>query len=196
VLGLADSGLDTLSCFFSDESEPVPFDTLSTRHRKIASYHTYIDALDAEGHGTLAAGAALGACASKKNRASTAFNGIAPGAKIAFLDIGRGSNTADDPAVIRPPSDVDANLFSVLYSDGARVMSMSWGINSNDYETYSRLLDKFMWEHPEALVVVAGGNDGERGFSSMYAPAVAKNCLAVGASLNDAASWDELLVGK
>lgn len=73
---------------------------------------------------------------------------------------------------------------------------MSWGVDTNQYGTYSRLLDKFMWEHPEALVVVAAGNDGEDGFSTAYSPSVAKNCISVGASLNDAASWDEFIVGE
>lgn len=74
-------------------------------------------------------------------------------------------------------------------------MSLSWGVASNEYTSYARSVDRFMWDHPEAVVVVAAGNDGVSGFSTIYSPTVAKNCLSVGASLNDAVSWDEFLVG-
>ncbi len=43
--------------------------------------------------------------------------------------------------------------------------------------------------HPDALVIFSAGNSGTMGPRSVMAPATNKNGLAVGASLNSAASW-------
>lgn len=117
VVGIADSGLDVHSCFFFDKKEDIPFDTFSSTHRKVVSYHTTVDNADAEGHGTLVSGSAAGSCVSQKHRSLAVHHGLAKDAKIAFMDIGQGSGDTGSPVVIRPPGDLDINLFSVLYDD-------------------------------------------------------------------------------
>jgi len=41
-------------------------------------------------------------------------------------------------------------------------------------------------------VVVAAGNAGDEGYFSIGAPATAKNCLAVGASMSSKQSWEQV----
>jgi hypothetical protein len=48
------------------------------------------------------------------------YQGAAYDAKISFIDIGKGRS-----ADVSPPTNYFAGLFSILYSSGARVMSMS-----------------------------------------------------------------------
>jgi hypothetical protein len=61
---------------------------------------------------------------------------------------------------------------------------------SSDFTCWSRNVDIFMWDHPDALVLVAGGNTGSDGLGSIGSPATCKNGVAVGASLNSEASWE------
>jgi serine protease AprX len=48
-----------------------------------------------------------------------------------------------------------------------------------------------MWNHPDALVFFAAGNDGELGPGTVGSPATNKNGLAVGATLNSRESFQE-----
>lgn len=47
-----------------------------------------------------------------------------------------------------------------------------------------------MWDHPNTVVLIAAGNDGDSGSNSVGSPATCKNGIAVGASLNDETSWN------
>ena len=51
-------------------------------------------------------------------------------------------------------------------------------------------VDAFVYEHPDMLVLIAAGNSGEDGVFSVGSPATCKNCIAVGASQNDAAAYN------
>jgi hypothetical protein len=202
ILGIADTGLDGDSCFFSDPDVPVPFDTVDHTHRKIVMYDTYADNEDANEHGTLVCGCAAGYCLDPKDNAYQ-YNGLAYEAKIAFVDIG----TASSEFLVLPSNHYNG-IYLPLYDAGARVMSMSWGDTSNSYTTSSRLdsllhpplcphlsvrcrsIDQFMWDHPESLILIAAGNDGESGYNTVGSPATSKNGIAVGASLNDETSWN------
>jgi serine protease AprX len=53
-----------------------------------------------------------------------------------------------------------------------------------------------MWNNPDAVVLVAGGNSGESGAGSIGSPATNKNGVAVGASLNSEASWESFGISK
>ena len=64
---------------------------------------------------------------------------------------------------------------------GARVHSDSWGTSA--YDAYAYDVDLFAWYYQNFLPVFAAGNFGyEEVDSTISSPAVAKNCLAVGAS--------------
>ena len=83
------------------------------------------------------------------------------------------------------------DLFEPVYDDGVRVHSNSWGHPVASYDQLARSLDQFVWNHPDMVITVAGGNDGIDNdkdgvidLSSLLSPAVAKNCITVGASEN------------
>ncbi|MFZ4664108.1 MAG: S8 family serine peptidase, partial [Caldilineaceae bacterium] len=84
-------------------------------------------------------------------------------------------------------------LFQPAYDQGARIHSDSWGGGDPGvYDQQCLDLDHFVWMHKDFLVVVAAGNDGVdisppgSGIDAMSvtSPAVAKNCLTVGATEN------------
>ena len=67
--------------------------------------------------------------------------------------------------------------------------SDSWGkSNEFSYGVDSQQVDLFMYENPDFLSIFAAGNSGQvgstQGASTVQAPATAKNCLSVGASLS------------
>ena len=67
---------------------------------------------------------------------------------------------------------------------GARVHSDSWGTDSSAYDDLAADFDRFAWLHPDFLPVVAAGNAGAAGGDgTVTSPAVAKNAVAVGATL-------------
>lgn len=79
-------------------------------------------------------------------------------------------------------------MFYPMYLAGARVFSNSWGSygsNANRYTSDSRSVDIFMSTYPDSLILFAAGNSGADGPHSVVAPSTSKNCISVGASLND-----------
>lgn len=109
-------------------------------------------------------------------------NGIAPAAKIAFLDI---SSTVGK---LNPPSDNDV-LSTGRESTNSRspiahIHSMSWGSkNVFYYNNQARMFDNFMFVQDDFLAVVAAGNEGQGDkATSVGAGPNSKNVLSVGAS--------------
>ncbi len=84
-------------------------------------------------------------------------------------------------------------LFSDAYQQGARIHSNSWGGGQpGEYDSQCEQLDRFVWDHKDFCVLVAGGNDGtdhdgdgKINSMSVTSPATAKNCLTVGACENE-----------
>lgn len=92
ICGIADSGVNDLSCFFVDDSNEYETHSIirswgiEHSRRKIIQYIPYADSVDDEGgHGTHTCGTLAG----NSNSIFIEENGIAPDAKIAFFDIGR-----------------------------------------------------------------------------------------------------------
>ncbi|MGI6295664.1 MAG: S8 family serine peptidase [Armatimonadota bacterium] len=185
IIAIADTGLDTGS--------------LATLHpdfagRLVKSYalRRAGDWSDLIGHGTHVAGIAAGSGAqSGSNPAAheyeTSFAGMAPEAGIIFQSIGDGSGN------VFPPMNLD-QLFSPVYADGARVHNNSWGSPAyGKYTVYAQQLDEFVWAHKDFVAVFPAGNDGADKApadgvvdpGSLYTPATAKNCIAVGATESD-----------
>jgi hypothetical protein len=88
---------------------------------------------------------------------------------------------AEDPAAILEPA----------WLAGARIQPWIWGrADAGRYGLEARAIDRFVWEHPEMLVVAAAGNaavdlhpaDGVVDAGSIGTPATAKNVLSVGAT--------------
>ena len=79
----------------------------------------------------------------------------------------------------------------LAFAAGERVCAEIRGIaDAGAYGEEARAVDRFVWEHPEMLVVAAAGNaavdlnpaDGVADAGSAGSPATAKNALAVGAA--------------
>lgn len=88
------------------------------------------------------------------------------------------------------PDDQGGALRPAL-GEGAGIHLVRRGLaDAGSYGVGSRAIDRFVWEHPEMLVVVAAGNaavdlnpaDGVADAGSVGSPATAKNALSVGAS--------------
>jgi subtilisin family serine protease len=88
-----------------------------------------------------------------------------------------------------------ADLFQQAYDAGARIYNASWGIRGESlYTTDALELDQFVHEHPDFVIVVAAGNDGQQSdplepfnpegriaYNSIASPATSKNSITVGA---------------
>lgn len=158
------------------------------------------DGSDPHGHGTHVTGTIGGRPGG--NEAHLA--GVAPDVQLvvqSVLDAGGGLGG------------LGADLTELLdeaYQREVRIHNNSWGANvGGAYTTSSLEIDKFVWEHPEMLVVIAAGNAGtcldpEFGdrrtdagcvdWFSLGAPGTSKNALVVGASRSDRTEggWSKL----
>ncbi len=181
LIGAADAGLDTGNTA-----------TISTDFRgRIAKTYALRrpgDWSDLNGHGTHVMGTLLGCGAlSGANPAthsySGSFAGYAPEASLVFQSIGDAGDMVFPPLYL-------SELFQPAYDDGVRVHSDSWGSAAKgEYTTYCSQVDQFVWDHKDFTVVFPVGNDGEDldqngiiDHDTIYAPATAKNCIAVGAT--------------
>ena len=168
------------------------------------------DAADrATGHGTHVAGLALGSGAA----GAGLHGGIAPASELVFLALEQRVDVA--PAfqaklasgfyLAGRPLDM-RELFRSAAAHGATLHNLSWGDATHGAYTDDCFeTDLYLCEDPRAVVVCAAGNDGSDrdgnrriDNGSLYAPACAKNTLAVGATegplqgLGSRATWGGL----
>ncbi|HTL05824.1 MAG TPA: S8 family serine peptidase, partial [Gemmatimonadales bacterium] len=133
---------------------------------------------DTGGHGTHVAGIAAG-----HNIAGVArFEGVAPGAQVLGLKIGR-----DDFGGLTTTGSVVAALdYAIRFAAGRRmplVVNMSYGVG-NEREGAARLdglLDSMLLAHPEVVFVTSAGNDGP-GLSTLGFPGSLRRGITVGAT--------------
>ncbi len=155
------------------------------------------------GHGTHVAGSVLG----NGSRSNGSIRGMAFNAKLVFQAVEQFCNVK--PAfqngfpvgyyLVGIPDDFNA-LFEQSYNDGARIFSNSWGGAEDSsgnpiygqYTAESRAIDEFIWNHKDAVILFAAGNEGKDGnrdgkidTDSLAVQATAKNCITVGASENN-----------
>ncbi len=217
IIALLDTGVDYRSCYFAEPDGAAPpintgspalgffWQNVVPSRRKIIAYDFLYSCdqfpgavacddpsvptvYDKQGHGTHAAGAAVGDTGTPI--AHDYADAIATGAKLIVQDAGFGS----DGCTQRPGIGCPVNLTPILdqaYRQGARIHSNSWGDAqglpfappTGNYAPSARDVDAFVWSHPDMLVVFNTGNYGSRGQappSSLSAPGCAKNTLQVG----------------
>jgi subtilisin family serine protease len=193
VVGVSDTGIDMKHCFFYDPLVPTPYNVVNLKHRKVVLYLTNIgDGFDTEeSHGSHVAGTIAGV--SYQNYGGyEKLSGMASGAKIAFYDmqIGDGKKTK-----LVTPSNL-YNMFTQLAASGAKIFSNSWGTSGeHKYTTDAENVDKYMWDHPDSLILFSAGNDGFNealgapATNTINSPGTNKNGITVGAALNAKESW-------
>ena len=144
----------------------------------------------ADGHGTAVAstlaGNAYGILPGELN------NGNALAASIYFEDIGglAAGNTCSSggETLLYVPQDY-ADLFGPAglgYNDPlapVRIQSDSWGSAQTAYDVQARMVDAFVWAHPDFTMFFAAGNAGPAA-SSIDSPGNAKDVVAVGGACN------------
>ena len=142
------------------------------------------DTSDPHGHGTHVTGSIVGDGTASGGK----IKGIAPGAKVFFQSL------MDDAGSLANFDLKLQELFKEAYNHGARIHNNSWGSAAEArYTIDSTIVDEFIYEHPEMLIVISAGNEGmcnteqgsEKGyvgFGSVGSPATTKNGLTVGAS--------------
>ncbi len=185
IIAIADTGLD------NGRANSIGRDF---RGRVVAAYAwgREDDWSDPDGHGTHVAGAAVGNGANSGSNPgqgdySGSHAGIAPEAGLVIQSV-----LDEDDYLGGLPADL-GTLFQQAYDAGARVHSNSWGVAVDDggrvYDSQAQQVDRFMWEHPDMVILFAAGNDGADAnrdgavdLGSVTTPATAKNVLAIGAS--------------
>lgn len=186
--GIADTGIDTDSCYFRDGDSKATeeFEGCDMGKRKVVCYFTTRGAdfgddvgrerFSSGGHGSHTSGSMAGLHASiqPSKDANVTFdmlvkgddfsNGVAPLSRIAFTDIGA-------EGFVRTPVDFASDdFFANGYNEAeARVFSISWGCERpqarlcNRYDISARSIDEFVWNNKDFLLVMAAGNTGFTG---------------------------------
>jgi hypothetical protein len=124
------------------------------------------------------------------------IDGVAKGALLAKYDCYSTPTTGScsegcSAGDLYNPISPALSVLGDAYSEGARGANMSWGGNSNTYDTHPQDIDQFLFENKEAMVFVSAGNDGgdddEDNFpdeGTVFTPATNKNGLSIGMCYN------------
>jgi hypothetical protein len=143
---------------------------------------------DPNGHGTHVCGSVLG----DGNSATMGgqIQGTAPKATLVVQSLLDSQNSLGGI-----PADFNQLFLPPYQKDGARVHTNSWGSSAGvqlPYNGSSTGIDRFVWEHPDMVILFAAGNDGaDANRDGVIDPrqigseAAAKNCITVGASENN-----------
>jgi Subtilisin-like serine proteases len=199
VIGIMDTGLDIDSCFFRDDEHGLPVidddvaTSVSPDQRKVLAVDFYWDQdypdpgpadWDSLGHGTHVAGSAAGDSGADGVREGE--DGMAPAARLVIQDGGYLADACSDLPGLGCPVRPLEPVFEQSYLQGARIFSNSWGDEEeiqpfNRYTERTADVDRFVWDHQDALVVFAAGNSGPTQ-DTVGSPATGKNVVAVGAT--------------
>eukprot|EP00588_Corethron_pennatum_P015723 CAMPEP_0194280448 /NCGR_PEP_ID=MMETSP0169-20130528/17349_1 /TAXON_ID=218684 /ORGANISM="Corethron pennatum, Strain L29A3" /LENGTH=696 /DNA_ID=CAMNT_0039025165 /DNA_START=805 /DNA_END=2892 /DNA_ORIENTATION=+ len=198
VVAVSDTGLDMNSCYFREPNGSVRPSTVSVAafdrtKRKVIQYISFVDAVDGRGHGTHVAGTIAGYNNLSENDKHEDAEGIAPGAKLAFFDIGQGGTLE-----VKIPS--PNIIFNPGIIAGAKIHSASWGNSVNAYGNRDADWDDFAYyRDDEFLIVKSAGNTGDdcsNGYDcEKSVSGVSKNILTVGATQSAADDLDAGMLG-
>ncbi len=202
VIAVIDTGLDADNCYFADPEHGLPAingpdgTAVSPAHRKVVAVDFLWDFdwpdpgpghWDDAGHGTHVAGSAAGDGGVYGVR--DGLDGMALAARLVIQDGGaRTDDCADLPGLGCPLIPLGPVLEQAR-AQGARLHTNSWGDEENitPYNRYTERtadVDRFVWEHRDAVVLFAAGNAGASGPDTVGSPATGKNVIAVGATVH------------
>jgi len=175
-----DSGIRTDHIMFRDSTIDITKWGDYPNHRKIIAYKptTNMVVFGDEGgsirwHGSHTANTVCGDDSYWEGTSN--YDGMAPKARNYFMDFdGRLTGlTADYRTMYEPPYQGNS-------AGKAKFSSNSWGDKVAGYTSHSWETDKFIWEHPDYLILFSAGNDA----TYISSPSTAKNIVTVGATMN------------
>lgn len=182
VVGLFDSGINPEHDMFYDPFVPLSQPGIYPDHRKIIAYKLYYnadfgDAYGANYHGSAVAGSLAGEDSICGNRSD--LEGMAPLARIYFLDIGTASGQyiySDDLTEM-----LDSVRLGMGLPQPVRQVSGSFGTMDylSEYRLADATVDAVCWQDKRFLVIWAAGNGGGDRYRLGH-PSCAKNVLTVG----------------
>jgi subtilisin family serine protease len=182
VVSVSDSGLDEYHCAFY-EGSLAPRCSINLNRQKTVGLCKAASAdfeFLANAHGSAAAGVAVGkVCAWE--------TGVAPAAKLAFIDIGKGYTSSGSEALAGFSA---YELLGLIADTGASVHSASWGFDNADarYMDFDSVYDQDSYDDKTKLHVRSGGNEGPWGKTGNNA----KSGLVVGACLSRAQAYTSM----
>ncbi|KAH8590376.1 peptidase S8/S53 domain-containing protein [Bisporella sp. PMI_857] len=136
---------------------------------------------DVDGHGTHVCGSVLGLGESNFGQIGSPASGATLHVQSIFTHFDNHPEHPDDPLWYK--ARLNPGLYQTLFDQacrkGARIHSNSWG--SPPTAVVEELIDSYLWENKDFLVLFAAGNDGPQP-RSITAEAESKNCITVGAS--------------
>ena len=211
VIGMADTGLDYDGASFRQSASTITlgdiYNTTDPARRKVVRYVNMgvltgqltwpggggmwdpFSIKDcADGHGT---GVASTLAGNDNGIGASPNDGNALGAKIYLEDVGGFQGLAicsNGEGLIYLPENYD-DLFGpagLVYNDPlspVRIHSDSWGADTNVYDVQARMVDAFVWAHPDMTILFAAGNAGSNP-GTVGTPATAKDVVAVGGAYN------------
>ncbi len=197
VAAVADTGVDHDSCYFADPNRDTPLNRYDPAHRKIVAYLTSmrlsnpdrVGGDQVDGHGTHTSGTVAGIPVTGSPDLLFQYKGLAYNSKLVVFDYQSPTAAPDDMVL---PEDIYDDYLQRAYGlFGVRVTSNSWGDQTGMYDSFARAVDQFTWDHPDFLNVFACGNTGTIGKLTIASPALAKNVVAVGSTLNSPLSFFE-----
>lgn len=199
IIGIADTRLQYDSCYFNDSDPNHPLIkqqvappgllnlNLDANHRKILAYNKVGPLAIADAppygafwHGTHTTGSAVGDgvanLSTPTNAGHNAADGMAPNAKVVYLDI----TSSIDPNCVDQIGYFQTDyVLRQEYDAGARISTNSYGTYSQDIN----YVDTAIYERPDLLVFFSAGNIGEGNCGgTIDGAALAKNTIAVGAT--------------
>lgn len=185
IIGIADTGVDESSCYFSDSQNgfisrsSISNPTFDLKYRKIIQY-VVADGGDTSdeysGHGTHTCGTALGSISGGDLWTVGMYDGVAPNAKLAFVDCGVSGGGLSIPNTAE-------ELYGPSYLAGSRIHSNSWGSSFSGSGYYANNdIDQYLYDHTDSVILFAAGNSGMAGYNTISMEAAAKNVVAVGSS--------------
>lgn len=185
VVNVLDSGIRMSHNFYHDSDVSLNTWGDYPTHRKVIGYKaTTLAGPDfgddlVIGHGTHTCGSVAGN--DQPVGGSSPNIGMAPDAKIFFLDGGSDAN----PYGIIPGFDLEATL-NIAYAGNSggkpRISSNSWGGSTRTYNSQCVQVDRAMWNRKDFLILFSAGNNPPAPYTG--APGNAKNVISVGATKN------------
>jgi subtilase family protein/flagellar hook capping protein FlgD len=191
IVMTSDSGIQVDHEMFVDPLVPIADFGDYPTHRKIIGYKKgsnnpaveFGDHPGAVFHGTHTACTVLG---NDAPGGVVPFDGMAPEAKMFFMDIG-GTTLLNGVDAFPDLNDLFQPPYTGNAAGGARVSSHSWGgAVAGAYTLHAMTADQFLWSHPDFYTAFATGNSGTAG--SVGSPAVAKNVTGAGGTANGTAT--------